>query len=355
MPCLMKLLVIKPSSLGDILHAYPAVALLIRQFPGVEITWVVNENLKGMVELFPGLAKILPFPRKSLGRLPAFLKELRTETYDAVLDFQGLLRSGLIARAARTTSPARRYGFAAAREGAPLFYTHKVKIPPEIIHAADKNLFLAATFANVPFSTPGEFPELAIPKEAMQQARAMLGTSSERPVLAVGFASRWSSKDWPIPFFADVLRNLASQLPTVKIWLLGSAEDRQKGNSLAALAGLGADVVNLAGKTSLLELTALLKASNALLTIDSGPMHIAAALNVPCVALFGATSPEKTGPYGTFHHVIVSKCRHAPCFQRQCPHPEEGGCNCGTDTAEATAALAAYLSTPLGRHNPFNP
>ena len=347
----MKLLVIKPSSLGDILHTYPAVALLIRQFPDVEITWVVNEGLKGMVELFPGLAKILVFPRKSLKRLPSFLKELRTETYDAVIDFQGLLRSGLIARAARTTYPARRYGFAAAREGAPLFYTHKIKTPPEIIHAADKNIFLAATFANVPFHPAGEFPELAIPEEVMQRAQSLLDISSKRPVLAVCFSSRWSSKDWPLPFFADVLHRLARQIPNVKIWLLGSAEDRAKGDSLAALAGSDdTDVTNLAGQTSLLELTAMLKASNAMLTVDSGPMHLAAALNVPCVALFGATSPEKTGPYGTCHHVIVSKCRHAPCFRRRCPHPEEGGCNFGTDAADVADILTEILAvqnTPI--------
>ena len=141
----LKILVVKPSSLGDILHTFPALAELHAACPEAQVTWVANDSLAQIVRLYPRLEKVIPFPRKALGKfslraLRGFLHELRSDEYDAVIDFQGLLRSGVITWLAHAKL---RIGFSQAREGATFAYHHAVTTPPSMTHAADKNRFLA--------------------------------------------------------------------------------------------------------------------------------------------------------------------------------------------------------------------
>ncbi len=343
----MKLLVVKPSSLGDILHTFPAIAELHAVLPETEISWVANDSLAPIVRLYPQLAKVIPFPRQAIGNfswhaLRSFVHDLRSDEYDAVLDFQGLLRSALMTRLARTTL---RFGFANAREGAPFAYNHAVAVPQEMHHAADKNRHLAREFLRsigaTPAAEPPE-PTLALPTEWQTKANALLQENhlTGGPLLAVECASRWESKSWSPEFFAEVLRQVRQQCPQVRIWLLGTAGERARAEEVCACAKLEG-LANLAGKTDLGTLAALLATSQALFTNDSGPMHIAAALRVPCVANFGATDPAKTGPYGPpgRHHVVRTKCPQAPCFQRECPLHDRLACGAQASIEEAVQAI----------------
>ena len=343
----LKLLIVKPSSLGDILHTFPAVAELHAAMPEAQVSWVANDTLAPIVRLYPRLERVIPFPRKALGkfdlrRLREFLRELRQDEYDAVLDFQGLLRSALMSRFAKT---ARRFGFANAREGAPLAYDHAVKLPPQLKHAADKNRFLAREFLRSQGVEPAETapePALVLPEEWRSQADAVLREHrlENAPLLAVGCASRWESKSWSPEFFAEVLRLVRRRHPEIRIWLLGSPEEAQRAQEVCECAKLEG-MVNLAGKTTLGALAAMLARSNVLFTNDSGPMHIAAALQVPCVANFGATDPEKTGPYGPpgRHYVVRSQCPKAPCFRRECPLNDRLACSRLANAEEAANAI----------------
>ncbi len=341
----MKLLIVKPSSLGDIIHALFAVQQLRGQLPQAEIRWVANDSLCDLVGLCPGLHAI-PFPRKALGRcswkaLRDFLRQLRAIEFDAVLDFQGLLRSALISHAAK--SPLR-YGFSDAREGARLFYNRVVEVPAGPVHAVEKNLLLVRRFLkDQGFSTAeGSYADLplALPEEWKTAADALLEKSglSGRPLVAVGCASRWDSKSWPEDFFADVLKEVHRLRPDAGIWLLGSPGEAPRAGRVQALCG-EVPVVSLAGRTSMGALCAMLKASRVLFTNDSGPMHIAALEAVPCVANFGSTNPVLTGPYGPAgrHFVVQSRCPQAPCFHRECPRGDNHLC-CKEISIDAVAA-----------------
>ncbi|MFA6815601.1 MAG: lipopolysaccharide heptosyltransferase II [Lentisphaeria bacterium] len=318
---MMKILIIKPSSLGDIVHCFPAVKLLQENIPNVHLTWVANDSLAEIVKLMPGISRIISFPRKAIGSwnlhaAQRFYHELRTESYDLALDFQGLLRSAAIAFLSRSN---RRIGFADAREGAPFFYHQKIELPKNLHHAVDKNIWLVKKALNLSENLPVPIPKLQT-AAAQQAAEGLLPTApKDTPWIAVGFSSRWPSKNWPVDFFVEVLRHAKAKMPALHCWLLGSPAEKIQGNKIAE--ALSPDwCCNLAGKSSMLSLAGLLAQSKALLTNDSGPMHIAAALQLPCIAFFGATDPNLTGPYGSnLHTIIRSQCPLSPCFKRNCP------------------------------------
>lgn len=347
----MRILIIKPSSLGDIVHTFPAAALLRAALPDAQLDWVANDKLAQMAGLFRGLHRVIHFPRQhlsifKLGVIRNFVRDLQQDAYDAVIDFQGLLRSGLMAHFARTKL---RIGFEKSRECAKYFYTHRVSYPDSIHHAAEKNLYLAKRALEIMgVALPkGEIePQLEIPRQWNESADAFLSKhnlAANAPLLAVGCSSRWESKSWPPAFFAETLQLVAKECPELTIWLLGGSDERARAEEVVQHAQLS-KLYNLAGETDLGALTALLARSKALLTNDSGPMHIAAALGVRCIACFGSTSAELTGPYGPAgrHVVLQSKCPQAPCFKRICPR----GMNCpvGVTPADAATTVISVLN-----------
>lgn len=254
-------------------------------------------------------------------RLFKFLRELRGMTFDYVLDFQGLFRSGICTFFARAPQ---KVGFADAREGAPMFYKHKARIPTDVHHAVDRNIALL----NSAFETTYEYvtPRFRHNQAAQQQADDLLqehGLAGNDKLVAVAPATRWESKSWPPSFFADTLMHIINTVaPDTRFWLLGTAADAEVGQAI--IDQLRSDrVYSFMGATDLPVMMDLLRRSRMLLTHDSGPMHIAAALGIPTIALFGPTDPDKTGPYGEGHHVFRTQVDCAPCFKRQCPLPEQ--------------------------------
>lgn len=342
----MQLLIVKPSSFGDVLHAFPAVSLIRSACPEVtRISWIVNDAFADVVRLCPGIDRIIPFPRREIHKfsvIRAFLHDLRQEEYDMAIDYQGLLRSGLMVKASRAKE---KVGFAHAREGAPLFYTRKLALANLQTHAVEKNLELTRFALNIPADTPVPEPRFQLDNKGVQEAESLL-PSSPRPLLAVCFSSRWESKNWSIPFMAEALDKVAEALPELDIFLLGAEEDRQLGEVLLQ-AARSAKPVNLAGKTSFHALAALLSRSTAMFTVDSGPMHLAAALGIPCIALFGSTSAVLTGPYGPvgFHTILTSTCPNSPCMERTCPHRQ----NCADGFSPKDAA-DAIIDTIRRKH-----
>jgi lipopolysaccharide heptosyltransferase I len=317
----VKILIVKPSSLGDVLHALPAVSLLRRRFPDASISWLVNDTFAGIVELFPGIDEIIVFRRQRWGQvrhcleLARFLLELRRRRFDLVIDLQGLFRSGFFTW---TTGASRRIGFKSAREGARWFYNDPVLLPANLRHAVDKNLFLVRSALEIPES--GELPELRSRPEFVRKAAenlAELGAAG-RPVLAVAPAARWESKTWSPEFFAETISAVLRQRPDTVVWLLGTLSERQIGDQIQRCCPT-LDLHNQMGATDLGTLVEMLRRSNVMLTNDSGPMHIGAALKTPTVALFGPTSSELTGPYGEGHRVFCGVCEYRPCLQRVCP------------------------------------
>jgi lipopolysaccharide heptosyltransferase I len=299
-----RILVIKLSSLGDIAHALPAVRAL-KERTGAEIDWVVQPEYASLLAACSDVARTIAFPRRDFLRgFWPFLRELRREKYDVVVDLQGLMKSALAARLARGK---RRVGPAWAREGAPRFYdAQPAKVGGPRRHAVDELMDVVQLVAPGAATPPA--PQLAFPE----------AEPDVEPGPHVAFApfSRWDTKDWPLEKFAELGRRLATEMGC-RIRIVGGRDDEAAGENLARQIGEGAR--NLCGKTDLPGLCALLKGMDLLVTVDSGPMHWADALGVPLVAVFGATDPARTGPYRQMAHVVAKdglSCR--PCHSRTC-------------------------------------
>lgn len=307
-----RILIVKPSSLGDIVHSLPFLNAIKACRPKAEIHWVVARGLEGLLEGHPMIDKLIIIDKdgwKKLGRLPetfrevgGLFKELRRGRYDLVIDLQGLFRSGAISMA--TGAPVR-VGFSEAREGGWLFYTQRVKGGREI-HAVDRYLKIAASLGCAA-------PEVIFPFPLMKNDEGRVsknGARGEEYVVLVPGA-RWDTKKWP----AENFGRIASLLP-LKSVVIGSNADREIGAEIVRASG--GKAVSLAGETNLRELMQIMRRARLVISNDSGPMHIAAGFHVPVVAIFGPTSPGLTGPYGQGNVVVKSDAECAPCFKKRC-------------------------------------
>ncbi|MBI4847621.1 MAG: lipopolysaccharide heptosyltransferase I [Nitrospirae bacterium] len=328
----MKMLIIKPSSLGDIIHALPFLKAVKDTFPKARIDWVISENFKDILTGNPLIDRLIVFDKDSLKKIgklfsitSALLKELKARRYDIVVDLQGLLRSGVMTLF--SVAPVK-VGFADAREGSTFFYDKKVSVNKNM-HAVDKCLEIAKAIG-VKVSK-AEFP-LHVDKASKAKAKELIGNIGEYLVIVP--SARWETKRWPAENFASLIGKLS--IPCV---IVGSKGDkkivqeimdrRQKTEDRRQIPphpplGKGGQrgVIDLCGKTDLKELVALIAGARAVVSNDSGPMHIAAALNKPLVAIFGPTDPAKTGPYGWQKNknmkVIRANVTCGPCRKRKC-------------------------------------
>jgi heptosyltransferase I len=299
-----KILIVKPSSLGDIVHSLPFLNALGKRYPEAEIHWVIFKGFEGLLEGHTMVHKLwivdkdswtkLSRAKDTISEIKSLLRNLKEEHFDLVVDLQGLLRSGIITAA--TGAPVR-IGFKEAREGSRVFYTDKVHGGREI-HAVDRYLkvaeFLGCDISEVVFPLPYS----GVPS-----------SSDEYVVIVPG--ARWNTKRWPPEYFGK----LASLLRLRSI-IVGSKGDVSIANEIVAHSQ--GKSCSLAGKTDLKELIAVIKGSKFLVTNDSGPMHIAAALGVPVFAIFGPTDPDRTGPYGKGHTIIRADIECSPCFRKTC-------------------------------------
>ena len=322
-PHYQRILIIKPSSLGDIVHALPVLAALRAAYPQAHIAWLAGTTFAPLLDNHPLIDEVIPFDRRRYGRMlqsPRILAEfvhflsfLRRRRFDLVVDLQGLIRSGFMAW---VCGAAHRIGFASARELAGLFYTRRVRCRQTVHHAVDKNCCIAAALGLD--SNPPTFPLGLRPRET-QAARALLGEAgceAATGFTAVLLGARWASKRWRADRLAELIDRMHAdgQPPCV---LLGAAGDRESADAVVSHCESG--VMSLVGRTTLRELVALLDLAELVVSHDSGPMHIAAALNKPLVAIFGPTNPRRTGPYSPMARVVSLGVDCAPCYRRTCP------------------------------------
>lgn len=310
-----KILIIKPSSLGDIVHSLPFLNAVHKRFPEAEIHWVVAKGFEQMFEGHPMIKKLWVIKkdewkkinrlRHTVRELKVLYNELKEERFSIVVDLQGLLRSGLIARA--TNAPLR-IGFKEAREGSPLFYTHSIEGGKDV-HVVDRYLriarYLDCDTADVQFP----FPPLPDPSLVARH----LSLPDRYIVLVPG--ARKPANRWP----AERFGRLASML-LIKAVVTGSRGDMKLAE--AVVGHSKGNAVSVAGKTDLKSLISLIRGARLVVSNDSGPMHIAAGLRVPVVAIFGPANPVRTGPYGTIHKVIRRNMSCSPCYKRICKSPD---------------------------------
>lgn len=299
----MRILIVKLSSMGDTLHALPAAAELKRQL-GAELHWVVQPEFAALVTRFACVDRVLCWPRRGgwSGRRAA-LTALRAQPYDLVVDLQGLLKSAIVARLAR--SP-RRIGPSFHREGSRWFYTQTAGARDKNRHAVDECLDVLDALGLERPASP-QFP-LSLPEVDIGAGPAT------GPRVAIAPLSRWATKNWPLEHFAEVARRLVADFDA-ELHGIGGPADAPAVARLAELAGV--PVRNHCGEHDLAQTGGLLRHMDLLLSNDSGPMHLAAAVGTPCVVPFGPTLPGRTGPYGPGHRVLrLGNC--PPCRSRVC-------------------------------------
>ena len=337
----MRLLIVKLSSFGDVIHTFPAITDLKAARPDIEVDWLVEEAFAPFVALHPGVAKIhtLAFRRlrKPASRWPRLASEtwrlrraLRARRYDLVVDLQGLMKSAIAARLAGAVS-----GFAAdsAREpAAARLYRHRFAVPRQM-HAVERTRRLLAAAVGYPVPdgagrygiavAVGPDPALGLP---LRYAMVM-------------HAASWPTKLWPEEHWRALLPALAVEGRGIVLpW--GNAEEKARAERLAT--GVPGVVV-LPRVMAGAELARVIAAAEFAVGLDSGLMHLAAALGVPGVWLYGPTDPGLTGPYGEGQTMIQSTWPKAPCRRRICGDTPGGDCCmraiAGERVAEAVRAL----------------
>jgi heptosyltransferase I len=311
----VRILILKPSSLGDVVQALPVLRLLKRHLPGSEIYWWIDSSLAPLLAGDPDLAGVVLFERRRWavpwhwGEMWRSIRWLRKQRFDWVIDLQCLLRSGIFAWLANGQLTV---GLDEPREGARGFYDLIVRRPSALTHAVDWYL--------------GVLPPLGVPvdkefqwlpeRPAIAEALRRKWSVDQARWISIQPGARWPTKRWPVEFFIELLRQLAVANPGARFAVLGGAEDRALGQAIAGADG--GRCLDLTGTLSLPEMVEGIRLSALMVTNDTGPMHVAAALGKPVVGLFGPTEPRRTGPYGQLDHVLQSRLPCVPCLSSRC-------------------------------------
>ena len=315
-----RILVLKLSSLGDIVHTLPAVAALRKRFPLAHICWMVKSQWASIVEGNPDINEVWPVD-VSWKYWLTIIQGLRRRHCDLVMDFQGLFRTGLLGI---FSGASMRVGFAQAREGAPWMYTHRVSLPGDeqsswrllAVHAVDRNLALVRLLGADISQPLFHFPGLAQDHTAIGEVLSHVHIKGDESLIALAPWSRSALKSWPLNRFLQLAEKLV-RLPGFRVVVIGGSADIQAGAEFQPLESQG--LINLVGKFSLRQLPALLKKMALVVGNDSALIHVAAGVGTPVLAIFGPTNPKATGPYPLAQHVVCrTELPCSPCGQRIC-------------------------------------
>jgi lipopolysaccharide heptosyltransferase II len=344
----LKILILKPSSLGDVIHALPVLRLLKLHHPSAEIFWWIDSSLAPLIDGDPDLAGIVRFERKRWSK-PQYwpemlrsIRSLRAQKFDLVIDLQCLARSGAFAWLANGQQL---IGLDEVREGARGFYDLAVPRKNFHTHAVDWYLSVLPPLG-VPVHKDFQWlPERAEISAAVKQKwfgdNSKLKTQNSKLILLQPGA-RWKNKRWPANYFAELVRALAKKFPDARFAILGDKGDQPLGEIISQAAP--EKISNLCGATTLPEMIECVRHCDLLVTNDTGPMHVAAALGKPLVALFGPTEPRRTGPYGQLENVLRLNLPCSPCMKSDCSIEKTDECLRGLSPAVVFARVEKLLS-----------
>ncbi len=296
-----KILIIKPSALGDIIQALPAACALADSFPDAQIDWFVRPEYAALIENHPCIHNLVIFDRKKLGKWwckpDAFkdflnlIKQLRQAKYDIVFDFQGRFRSAIFAW---FSGSKKRIGVSGTQELTGIFYTQKIKQTPFSVHLVDYYLDMVCTAGAIRSKT--EFG-LSPDKQIVDVVKNILISNKANPDNYAVFvpAATVETKRWPVENFASLAERIQKKYQC-SIIAVGVESEKAIAEQLVAASAV--PVISLAGKTDIKTLIALLASAKVVVSNDTGPAHIASALGVPLAIIFGFTNPSRVGPYG---------------------------------------------------------
>jgi lipopolysaccharide heptosyltransferase I len=343
-----RILLIKPSAVGDVVHTLPVLEKLWRRYAGARIDWLLTPENAEIVRGHGAISNILLFARREFsqagkrlsatGAMLGLVREIQEARYELVIDLHGQLRSGLFTLV--SGAPVRvgfgrpirrgesvfqgkllrnvpRRGWAGAREGSWLAYTHRIPIPTLEAHAVDRYLWVGKLLG---LDEDAPVFNLPVSEEAEGRVKRMLEgrVKAGQPLAVLAPGTMWETKHWTAEGFAGVARGVMER--GFAAILTGGKGDRGLSEGIRAEAPGAMDVT---GQTSLADVVALVRRAAVVVTNDSGVMHIAAALGKPAVSIFGPTNPVQVGPYGQPENVVRLDLACSPCNYRrlaQCPN-----------------------------------
>ncbi len=313
------ILIIKMSSLGDILHTLPFAAALRQRYPKAKISWLVHPQFAGFVPDPPVIDEVIyfdkvKFKKMSIGDKLKYFCDMRSllhsKHFDLVIDMQGLFKSAVLAAISGCSN---RIGYCEMREGSGLI-SKAICGSHSKDHVIERYLdvarYLGADVQEVSYPMPDLTAESASVAEKLQQQQV----TGDYVVFVPG--ARWQTKEWPVEYYAQLAKMLTDEgMPVV---LAGGPDDCAKGRKIKELC-TSPKLVDLTGKTSLRELAALIKGCAVYISADTGPLHFAAALKKPLIAMYGPTKAGRTGPYGSDRaSVLLSPAECAGCLKKSC-------------------------------------
>ena len=324
----MNILIVKLSAIGDVIHTMPALNAIRSHFPDAHITWLVEEDAASLVEGHEALNRVLVSKRKrwmrglrsssffsTTSEIYRFIKELRDTDYDMILDFQALLKSGVLIALARGK---RKIGFGKGlehMEHSYIFLSERIPAVDMEIHALSRGMMFIDALG-----IPSNMVEYKLPVsrhdyEKVDGLMRTYGLLGAKPLIAINPVAKWETKLWANKKFSQLADILIDRYDA-KIVFTGGPDDRPTIKDIMAV--MKGHAVNLAGHTTLKMLAALYEKMVFVVSTDTGPMHMAAAVGTPVVALFGPTAPWRTGPFGSIHQIVRAELDCAPCFKREC-------------------------------------
>lgn len=320
----MNICLVKLSAIGDVVHTLPSLAAIKRLYHQAHLTWVIEEEASDLIAGHPLIDRVLISRRKAWLKnishpqtrreISSFLSALRDRTYDLTIDFHGLFKSAILCV---LTPSRRRIGFKSLQELSGLFYTERIREDMDK-HAVDRYLdfirYLGDENPKVEFTIPAPEEVRKVATECLEAAGISTG---ETPFVAINPVALWPTKLWKEEKFAR-LADMIIDLLDIPVIFTGSKREESYLAKIGKL--MKQPFLNLSGKTTLRVLAEIYRRALFVVTTDSGPMHIAAAVGTPVIALFGPTDPRRTGPYGEGHVIVRTGIHCSPCFLKSCSH-----------------------------------
>ena len=362
-----KILLIKLSAVGDVIHTIPVLNKLRRRYPAARIDWLVTPGIGELIRHHPAVSNVVAFAREDWSRpwratpfvnYARLAAELRRSRYDLVVDMHGQFRTAVFTLATgapvrvgfdrpraevwdatvrRFPPEARKHAWQGAREGSWIAYTHHIPVPTLDLHAVDRYLNIGPLLGLDEGPADFSFP---IPRQATTRVEALLGERqiAGAPLAVLAPGTIWETKQWRSDGFAEVARHLLAR--GFAVTLIGADRERAVCDAVARLAP---GSVNLAGETTLSELAALIRRSAISVTNDSGPMHLAVAADRPVVSIFGPTDPIWIGPYRRTDAVLQASLACSPCYLRTLSRCHNGHACMHEVTAQAVIERVEHI------------
>lgn len=326
----MRILIIKTSSLGDIIHALPVLSYLRQAAPNATIDWVVDEAFGDLLTGNPLLAQVLlvafrrwkkqPFGATTIRELRAFYAALREQSYDLVFDLQGNLKSGLICSLARSR---RKIGFSREhlQERLSALFTHEqVGFGAQDRNAVQRYLrVVSAPFGLQPDGREWPADIATGPGDDAKAEKALAAAGV--PLVLLHTGTTWQTKLWHEEGWLQLGQELLHHYPGVTLlFSWGTAEEQQRGQALVSQLG---EQARLLDRLSLKQFAAVLKRCNLVVGGDTGPVHLAAAVGTPTVSFYRCTDGSRNGPFGERHVIVQSALSCAVCMRKECEHDQD--------------------------------